>query len=111
MRSGENESSKKEATFKSISKIQSEDLDDEEALFIKKLERATDKFKGKLPLKCFNYGRIGHFSNKCPFPKQEESDHEESCCHKCKAMDKKKFKKKKENFYSKEDSDDESEDA
>ena len=50
------------------------------------------------------------FSNKCPYPKQEVSDHEESCCHKIKAMDK-KFKKKNENFYSKEDSDDESKDA
>ena len=62
-------------------------------------------------MKCFNCGRIGNFVNKCPYPKQEESDHEESCCHKCKEMDKKKFKKKKEKFYSKEDNDDESKDA
>ena len=62
-------------------------------------------------MKCFNYGRIGHFSNKCPYPKQEESNHEESYGHKGKTMGKKKFKKKKKNLYSKEDSDDESEDA
>ena len=62
-------------------------------------------------MKCFNYGRIGHFANKCPYPKHEESDHEESCCHKDKIMGKKKFKKKKKNLYSKEYSDDESEDA
>ena len=54
----QNGSSKKEATFKAISKIQYEDLDDEEALFIKKLERGTEKYKGKLPLKFFNYGGI-----------------------------------------------------
>ena len=48
--------------------------DDEEALFIKKLEKGTRKYKGNLPLKCFNYGRIGHFSSKCTYPKQDDSD-------------------------------------
>ena len=50
-------------------KIQSKDLDDEEALFIRKLERGTRKYQGNLPLKCFNYGRMGHFSKKCSYPK------------------------------------------
>ena len=50
-------------------------------------------------------------ANKSSYPKQEESDHEESCCHKDKIMGKNKFDKKKKKFYSKEDSDDESEDA
>ena len=53
-------------------------------------------------MKCLNCGRIGHFSHKCSYPKQEESDHEESCCHK----GKKKFKDKRKNFYSKEESED-----
>ena len=105
-----NGSSKKEAAFKVVSKIQSEDLDDEEALFIKKLERGTGKYKGKLPLKCFNYGRIGHFSRKCPYPKQEDRDDEEFCCHKKdkknKTIYKKNFQKNKKNLYSKEDSED-----
>ena len=61
MRTGINESSRKEAAFKASSENQSEILDDEEALFIKKLEKGTRKYKGKLPLKCFNCGRIGHF--------------------------------------------------
>ena len=37
MKTWKNGSSKKEATFKTLSKNQSENLDDEEALFIKKL--------------------------------------------------------------------------
>ena len=59
----------------------------------------------------FNCGRIGHFSNKCRYAKQEESDHEESCCHKDKNMGKKKFNKNKKNLYSNKYSDDESEDV
>ena len=99
MRIGQDGTSKKDTAFK----IQSEDLDDEESLFIKKLERGTGRYKGKLALKCFNYGRIGHFSHKCSYPKQEESDHEESFCHK----GKNKFKGKRKNFYSKKESEDE----
>ena len=62
MRTRQNGSSKKEAGFKSLSKNQSENLDDEESLFIKKLEKGIGKYKGKIPLKCFNCGRIGHLS-------------------------------------------------
>ena len=78
MRTGLNETSKKEAVFKVSSKNQSDNLDDEEALFVSKLKKGTGKYKGKLPLKCFNCGRIGHFCHKCSYPKQEEGDHEES---------------------------------
>ena len=49
MRIGHNEPSRKEAAFKALSKNQLENLDDEEALFISKLERGTGKYKGKLP--------------------------------------------------------------
>ena len=65
MRTGLNETSKKEAVFKVTSKNQSENIDDEESLFVSRLNQGTGKYKGKLPLKCFNYGRIGHFSHKC----------------------------------------------
>ena len=43
--------------------------DVEEANFIKKLQKGSRKYKGKLPFKCFNYGRIGHFAHKCLYPK------------------------------------------
>ena len=53
MRTGQNESSRKEATFKSTWKNQSENPNDEEAFFISKLEKGTGKYKGKLPSKVF----------------------------------------------------------
>ena len=66
MRTGNNGSSRKEATFKSSLKNQSENPNDEKSLFINKLERGNGKYKGKLLLKCFNCGRIGHFSLNVP---------------------------------------------
>ena len=93
MRTKQNEPLRNEAEFKvskepenSIipSKIHSDNSDGEEALFIKKLERGTRKYKGNLPLKCFNCEIIRHFSSKCPFPKQYYSDGREAS---------KKFKK------------------
>ena len=69
MRTGHNEPSRKEARFKALSKKQLENLADEEALFISKLEKGTGKYKGNLPSKCFNCVSIGNFSNKCPYTK------------------------------------------
>ena len=77
MRFGKYISQNKEETFKaykvakkSKTNIQLEDSDDEEALLVKNIKRGTGKYKGKLPLKCFNYGKIGHCASKCPYPKQ-----------------------------------------
>ena len=69
MRTRQDKNSKKEAVFKVTSKNQSENIDDEESLFVIRLNKDTGKYKGKLPLKCFNCGRIGHFSHKCSYPK------------------------------------------
>ena len=70
--------SKEPKKSKTPSKNHSESSDDEEALFIKKLERGTGMYKWKLPLKCFNYGRIKYFSWECPYPKQDDSDDREA---------------------------------
>ena len=64
----------REETFKAEkSKEEKEDTcsysDEEEAKFIRILDRGSAKYKGKLPFKCFNYGRVGHYVSKCPFKK------------------------------------------
>jgi hypothetical protein len=81
MREGKERPSKGETTFKErnsnnnqkqvSNKNQSEISDEEVANFMKKLNKGTGKFKGKLPLKCFNYGKVRHFTQKTPYPKQE----------------------------------------
>jgi hypothetical protein len=42
------------------------------------LKRGYGKYKGNIPLICFNCGKIGHFSTKCLYSKNSESDEEES---------------------------------
>ena len=90
------------------SKNHSENSDDEESLFIKKLKRGIDKYKGKIPLKCFNCGRIKHFASKCPYPKQADSDEREASkkLKKGKTKNKKKFKDKMKILYTMEYSED-----
>jgi hypothetical protein len=90
----ENDQSNKEASFKSIKKTKDKehkaeeksgyDSDEEEAHFVRNIKRGTKKYKGKLPFKCFNCGRVGHYDKKFPFE------------------EKKRFHKKK-GLYSKED--------
>jgi hypothetical protein len=115
MRTWREKTSKGETTFKeSKTKMRQEkkandelsDIFDEEiSNFMKKLKKGTDKYKGKIPLICFNCGKIRHFANKCPHPKQNESDDERTFKYqkKSKTDDKKKFYKKNKTFCIQED--------
>ena len=90
MRIEDEDTSRKEATFKVSSKQvgtnkstkgnpTSDDYDDEEiANFVRKLKRGIGKYKGKLPLKCFSCGNIGDFSFKCMYAKNSYSDEDGS---------------------------------
>jgi hypothetical protein len=73
------------------------------ANFIKRLNKGTNgRYRGKLPLICFNCDGIGHFSNKCSHKKKrnDEAYSKGKHTYKCKRATKKVFKK---SLYTKED--------
>jgi hypothetical protein len=48
---------------------------EEVANFVKRLNKGTDgRYRGKLPLICFNCDGIGHFANKCPYKKKRNDE-------------------------------------
>jgi hypothetical protein len=51
--------------------------DEEMENFVRKFQKGTSKYKCKIPFKCFNCGKIGHFSNKYPCARKSDSDEEE----------------------------------
>jgi hypothetical protein len=73
MRISKDKSITREAYFKADKNNDSE-LDDIEAKFVRRLKRGSGKYQGKLPFKCFNCGKIGHFSSKCPHKKKDKKD-------------------------------------
>ena len=73
LRIGWENHSKEEATLKVLKNLkdqkqifqtnpQEDSFDEEEANFIKMLEKGLGKYKGKLPFKCFDCGKVGHFA-------------------------------------------------
>jgi hypothetical protein len=45
------------------------------ANFVKRLNKGTNgRYRGKLPLICFNCDGIGHFANKCPHKKKRNDE-------------------------------------
>jgi hypothetical protein len=93
---------KKEQEEYSNSSDVSED-DEEVANFVKRLNKGTNgRYRGKIPLICFNCDGIGHFTNKCPHKKKinDEGYSKGRQTYKGKTTTKKVFKK---NFCTKED--------
>ena len=50
--------------------------DEEEAKFVRRLDKGTGKYKDKLPFMCFNYGRVGNYASKCPHKKTKNQPQE-----------------------------------
>ena len=76
--------------------------DEEEAKFGRRLEKGTGKYNGKLPFKCFNCGRVGHYASKCP-PKRAENQPQETEKNKINNWQKRKRFNRK-SFYAQQDS-------
>jgi hypothetical protein len=44
------------------------------AKFVMKLHKGTQKYKGMIPLNCFNCGGIGHFFSKFPHKNKDRDE-------------------------------------
>ncbi|XP_059066326.1 uncharacterized protein LOC131857646 [Cryptomeria japonica] len=98
MRISEDIQPSKETAFKTQKKDNDSKLDkpDDETIFVSRLKRGSSRYRGKLPFKCFNYGKIGHYVAQCP-SKEETSEDEDNR----KLGKKKKIQNKKKTFFKK----------
>jgi hypothetical protein len=65
--------------------------------FVRRLKRGTNKYKGMLPLKCFNCDGVVHFANKCPYKKNKGNEEDDSK----KKKQIQKGRRNKNNFFKK----------
>eukprot|EP00253_Pinus_taeda_P025321 PITA_25321 len=71
----------RQATFKDLAKGKEEpnesghiSEEEDEVNFVKKLQRGSGRFRGKLPFKCFACGRVDHYATKCPHKDKYDKD-------------------------------------
>jgi hypothetical protein len=76
MKINKDKSITREASFKEEKNTDS-DLDDIEAKIVRRLKKGSGKYQGKIPFKCFNYGKIGDFASKCPHQKKDQNSDDE----------------------------------
>jgi len=95
----------REAAFKASAKGKEEHNDlghileeEDEVNFVKKLQRGSGRFRGKLPFKCFACGRVGHHAAKCPHKDKYEKGKEYVKGHRKQVVEKRRY-------YTHEDSD------
>ena len=48
------------------------ELDELEALMARRLPKCNGRYRGKLPLACFNCKEVGHITTRCPHKKDDE---------------------------------------
>jgi hypothetical protein len=85
---------KEQEEYSSINDVLEDD--EEVANFVKRLNKGTNnRYRGKIPLICFNCDGISHFSNKCPHKKKgnDEGYSKGRQTYKGKRTKKKVFKK------------------
>ena len=65
MRIGKEKSTTREASFK-VDKNTNSEMYVTEENFVRRINKGSGEYKGKMPFKCFKCGKIIHFASKCP---------------------------------------------